>query len=930
MNNTPAIFFRSALTYLLSGSTLAFSPSACPPGDPSFPRVPDSLRLSRLLSGCALACLLSCILATPCLAQMDPPSSRETQFKDYRNNVLQEKIFVHTDKPFYLAGEILWCKLYCVEGSSHIPLDLSKVAYIELLNKEDRPVLQGKVLLEKGEGRGSFYLPPSLNSGYYRLRAYTNWMKNLGPDAFFEETLTIVNSFKGLPLPSAADSADPTNSTDPTAPDHASLITATPPANPAAVNSGITANPSTSASPALTASSPSATPVTSILSQPPGIRPFLYYMGFYPEGGNLVNGIRSKIAFEITDAEGKGVEAKGWVVNEKKDTLADFQPLQDGLGNFWLTPLAAHTYTAILLFPDGSIRTKALPAAYDRGYVLRVEEADPQYPVADPQHPAAAPHHPAADSRHLAISVYASPGTSSGDLHLFIRTGLPENIVEKVSLSGDSAVLLLDKDRLGEGVSQFTLFDAAGQPVCERLYGIPPHRRLTIEAETDQQEYGTRKKVHLSLSVKGEDGRQLPASLSMAVYRLDSLQTALPGDLLTYLWLGSEVKGRIASPEQYTEGQGPKAQQTLDNLLLTHGWRRFRWEDIGRRPAGAAMFPPEIRGQLISGRLTDLRTGLPVSGVTTYLSVPGIRYQFACARTDEEGKFLFDIKDFYGSGGILVETNTPKDSIYKIEIFSPYSEQYSKNALPPFSLADTQRRRLVERSIGMQVQNIYTGDSLKKFRPPSLDSLRFYGRPDYTYQLDDYTRFTTMEEVLREYVREINVNHYQGRLHVLMLNEPIRQFFDDNNTLVMLDGIPVLDDRIFAYDPLKVKTLEVIPRQYIMGPSSFSGIASFTTYKGDYEALELDPRSLLIDYDGLQLQREYYSPVYETPQQTASRLPDFRNLLCWAPDLHTGAQGQLGSGFYTSDLPGKYLVVIQGLSADGRAGVKYVNFEVRP
>lgn len=187
-----------------------------------------------------------------------------------------------------------------------------------------------------------------------------------------------------------------------------------------------------------------------------------------------------------------------------------------------------------------------------------------------------------------------------------------------------------------------------------------------------------------------------------------------------------------------------------------------------------------------------------------------------------------------------------------------------------------------------------------------------------------------MEEVLREYVREINVNHYHGRLHVLMLNEPIRQFFEDNNTLVMLDGIPVPDDRIFAYDPLKVKTLEVIPRQYIMGPCSFSGVASFTTYKGDYEGLELDPRSLLIDYDGLQLQREYYSPVYETPQQVASRLPDFRNLLYWSPDIHTdGATGKKECNFYTSDLPGKYQVVIQGLSADGRAGVKYLDFTVK-
>jgi hypothetical protein len=229
----------------------------------------------------------------------------------------------------------------------------------------------------------------------------------------------------------------------------------------------------------------------------------------------------------------------------------------------------------------------------------------------------------------------------------------------------------------------------------------------------------------------------------------------------------------------------------------------------------------------------------------------------------------------------------------------------------------------------MQVQNVYLADSLNKFRPPVQDSLRFFGRPDYTYKLDDYTRFTTVEEVFREYVREVNVNREQGRLHLLMLNEPIRQFFDDNNTLVLLDGIPILDDKIFSYDPLKLSKLEVVPRIYISGPCSFSGIASFTTYKGDYDGLELDARSLLIDYDGLQPNREFYSPVYETEQQVESRLPDYRNLLYWSPDIHTSGQGKKEYSFYTSDLAGKYVAVIQGLTPDGQTGVRYLHFEVK-
>jgi hypothetical protein len=263
-----------------------------------------------------------------------------------------------------------------------------------------------------------------------------------------------------------------------------------------------------------------------------------------------------------------------------------------------------------------------------------------------------------------------------------------------------------------------------------------------------------------------------------------------------------------------------------------------------------------------------------------------------------------------------------------VDIFSPFSEQYTPERLAPFALSPAQRKSLLDRSIGMQVQNIWTGDSLQKIQPPVVDTFRFFNQPDYSYQLDDYTRFTTMEEVLREYVHEVNVNHIHGHLHVLMLNEPHHEFFEDENTLILLDGIPV-GDRIFAYDPLKVKKLEVIPRRYFQGPATFSGIASFTTYKGDYEGLELDSHSVLVDYEGLQWQREFYSPVYATDAQAASRLPDYRNLLFWSPDIHTFGQEKGQCSFYTSDLPGSYLVVIQGMTADGRAGSATMRFEVK-
>src|SRR6478736_7581120 len=91
-------------------------------------------------------------------------------FNDYKKSTIQEKIYVHTDKNFYLTGEIIWFKLYNTDASFNKPLDISSVAYVEILDSLNKPVQQAKIGLEKGEGNGSFYLSPGIASGTYKLR----------------------------------------------------------------------------------------------------------------------------------------------------------------------------------------------------------------------------------------------------------------------------------------------------------------------------------------------------------------------------------------------------------------------------------------------------------------------------------------------------------------------------------------------------------------------------------------------------------------------------------------------------------------------------------------------------------------------------------------------------------------------------------------
>ncbi|MGV3559744.1 hypothetical protein [Larkinella arboricola] len=157
--------------------------------------------IKRPLQAIAPLLLLTLGMTITALAQNEPQNPIQQQLEAYRSRMLQEKLFIHTDRSFYVAGELLWFKINYVDGTFHRPLSLSKVAYLEVLDKDNRPVLQTKVALAEGAGNGSLFLPTTLPSGHYLLRGYTNWMKNFSPDYFFEKPVTIVNSFRKLELP---------------------------------------------------------------------------------------------------------------------------------------------------------------------------------------------------------------------------------------------------------------------------------------------------------------------------------------------------------------------------------------------------------------------------------------------------------------------------------------------------------------------------------------------------------------------------------------------------------------------------------------------------------------------------------------------------------------------------------------------------------
>ncbi|HEY4965330.1 MAG TPA: hypothetical protein VII28_02980, partial [Puia sp.] len=99
-------------------------------------------------------------------------------------------------------------------------------------------------------------------------------------------------------------------------------------------------------------------------------------------------------------------------------------------------------------------------------------------------------------------------------------------------------------------------------------------------------------------------------------------------------------------------------------------------------------------------------------------------------------------------------------------------------------------------------------------------------------------------------------------------------------------------------------------------------------YNGDLDGFPLDPQTLVVDLQGLQQGMEFYSPAYETNQQYLNRHPDFRTLLYWNPNVYTDSTGNATISWFTSDLPGNYVIVVNGVSQSGLLGFNNRLFDV--
>ena len=271
----------------------------------------------------------------------------------------------------------------------------------------------------------------------------------------------------------------------------------------------------------------------------------------FPEGGNLIDGVASVVAFKASYGGGFPEDVSGKVLEDGRE-IATFESLHDGMGRFTVTPQFGKTYEVLL--NDG--RAFPFPEIKRGGMSLRVARNNAAGIDILVSAPDDAPH---------AFSILAK-------LH-----GIPCSGAQG-TVSGQKLVRLPKEMFPLQGIVELTLADGDGRPVAERLVYVNAEQRLTVTATPDKERYALRDTGKVRLQVTDAAGNPVRAELAVSIF--DKAYLYLPGheNILSHAYLSEQIRGDIFNPTYYFDEKNEDRLQALDLLLMTQGWRRYVWE----------------------------------------------------------------------------------------------------------------------------------------------------------------------------------------------------------------------------------------------------------------------------------------------------------------------------------------------------------------
>ena len=331
-------------------------------------------------------------------------------------------------------------------------------------------------------------------------------------------------------------------------------------------------------------------------------------------------------------------------------------------------------------------------------------------------------------------------------------------------------------------------------------------------------------------------------------------------------------------------------------------------------PKNHTVHLPEMRGELITGKIVNKINGIPVSDVPVAFSIPGENFVFKVAHTNKEGIFYLNIENKYLQNQAIIEImNNKKDSTRVV--FEPETEiNLGDLTFSDFTISAEDKDLILQQSIFNQIENAYSSIRTDSSLTISQNPV-FFGTNTTTYQLDDYTRFPTVRETIVEIVNKANITQSKGKSYLNV------RFYDENSILnqlplVLVDGVYISNhDMLLEYNARRIKNICVFDEKYFYGGEVFEGIISFETLDGAF-LKEMVSSNDKFDLFKPSIQKEYFTQNYSDPL-VYQRIPDFRSQLFWDPHVIIDQKKSIIS-FYTSDNTGDFEISLEGFTNTGK------------
>ena len=824
----------------------------------------------------------------------------------------KEKLYLHLDKPFYGAGEKIWFKGYLVNAITHQDNAQSNFIITELINRSDSIVERKKIRRDSLGFHNAFTLPATLPAGDYYLRGYSNWMLNEDPDFFFSRNIKIGNSIDNTIVSSIEyQQEDDTHYT--------AKIKFT--SNVQAVFENTTikylylengkiknkGKKKTDENGWISISlpdlkSPVARRIEVEFDDPQYIYKRTFHLPvftndfdvkFFPEGGALINIPHQNVAFKAQGADGFSKEIEGFLFNSKGDTLTNFRSEHNGMGIFTMNPVNNETYYVTVRTNDSITKRFDLPAIEPKGISIAMS------------------HY----KQEIRYEIQKTEATEWPQ-KLFLLAHTRGKLAILQPINPKRTFGKMNDSLFTEGITHFMLIDEQGNALSERLIFVPDHKPNQWQITTDQPTYGKREKVSLQIAAKDSEGNPVEGTFSVSITDRKSIQPdSLADNILSNLLLTSDLKGYVEDPAFYFLNQDARTLRSIDYLMMTHGWRRHKMENVLRTPS--LNFTNYIeKGQTISGRIMGFFGANVKKGPICVLAP---KYNIiATTETDEKGQFIVNTS-FRDSTTFLVQARTKKGFAGVDILMDPPQYPVATHKAPYFNGATTfmedylmNTRDQYYMEGGMRVYNLKEVTVTAKRERPSSKSIYTGGINTYTVEEDRLQGYGQTAFDAASRLPSVTITN-GSEIHIRNNSEPAIIVIDD---IVYEDASDILKD-IQVSDMSSIS----LPRgadAVILGPRA-SGGAVVITLK-DPRNLPARPAQGIITYTPLGYSEsvEFYHPTYDTPEKKNAQRSDFRSTVYWNPELRLDAEGKATIEYYTPDSTAPEDIIIEGVDKNGK------------